>query len=378
MARRKRIGLIFCVNPNWMGGTHYVLNIINTLNYLPDEEKPQIFLVSNPTDFQFAKNYVDYPYLYQAKVTYNLIKRIINKIIRGITKKNLLSIIPVVKENLDVIFPVMNIKQFKSRGVKKYWIPDFQEKYLPFFFEDEEIKSRDTIIKQIIEKKGALVFSSYDALESFKIFYPEGYQGNENIYRFVVTLPNTKNLDRSKILSDLKLETPFFYCANQFWVHKNHKTLFEAVKILKDHGINILLICSGAPFDYRNPEYFKEISDFIDENKLRDNIRILGFIDRSTQLCLMEQCEAMIQPSLFEGWSTSVEEAKALNKFLILSDLNVHKEQAKENSLFFNRNSAQDLANKIELFLQNKPTIKIIDYQEKIVEAAYNLLKILN
>ncbi len=38
---------------------------------------------------------------------------------------------------------------------------------------------------------------------------------------------------------------------------------------------------------------------------------------------------ALINPSQFEGWSTTVEEAKSLGVKMLLSDLEVHKEQAK-------------------------------------------------
>jgi glycosyltransferase involved in cell wall biosynthesis len=55
----------------------------------------------------------------------------------------------------------------------------------------------------------------------------------------------------------------------------------------------------------------------------------------------------MINPSYFEGWSTTVEEGKSFSKRLILSDINVHREQS-PNSLFFNPNSPEELANCIE------------------------------
>ncbi|MFM6026689.1 MAG: glycosyltransferase, partial [Dolichospermum sp.] len=50
------------------------------------------------------------------------------------------------------------------------------------------------------------------------------------------------------------------------------------------------------------------------------------------------------QPSLFEGWSTVIEDAKSLGKNLIASDLDVHLEQSPINCRFFNRSSAEELA----------------------------------
>jgi hypothetical protein len=55
----------------------------------------------------------------------------------------------------------------------------------------------------------------------------------------------------------------------------------------------------------------------------------------------------VIQPSLFEGWSTVVEDARCLGKKLILSDFPVHLEQDPPGSVFFDRNSPEQLADLI-------------------------------
>ena len=49
----------------------------------------------------------------------------------------------------------------------------------------------------------------------------------------------------------------------------------------------------------------------------------------------MAYSAAVINPSRFEGWSTSVEEAKTFQKPLLLSDIAVHREQAPTLGHFF-------------------------------------------
>jgi glycosyltransferase involved in cell wall biosynthesis len=53
---------------------------------------------------------------------------------------------------------------------------------------------------------------------------------------------------------------------------------------------------------------------------------------------------ALINPSLFEGWSSTVEEAKSLGKMILLSDIPVHREQNPQRSLFFGCNDPRELA----------------------------------
>jgi hypothetical protein len=87
---------------------------------------------------------------------------------------------------------------------------------------------------------------------------------------------------------------------------------------------------------------------YIHLNDLHDNIRILGYMDRVEQLCIMKHSIAIIQPSLFEGWSTVVEDAKALNKYVLLSNLDVHREQISINASFFDPFNKEDLKNQAE------------------------------
>src|SRR5690606_16162197 len=84
------------------------------------------------------------------------------------------------------------------------------------------------------------------------------------------------------------------------------------------------------------------------------------------QLCLMKHSISILQPSLFEGWSTTVEDAKQLNVRIILSDISVHKEQNPQNGFFFNRLDPKDLADKILYVFSNRPALKDIDYIENI------------
>ena len=59
---------------------------------------------------------------------------------------------------------------------------------------------------------------------------------------------------------------------------------------------------------------------------------------------LLRDAIALINPSKFEGWSTSVEEAKSAGKHVILSDIPVHKEQAPERGSYFSPDDPEQLA----------------------------------
>jgi glycosyltransferase involved in cell wall biosynthesis len=80
---------------------------------------------------------------------------------------------------------------------------------------------------------------------------------------------------------------------------------------------------------------------------LERHIRILGLLPAGEQLQLVRRAAALVQPSLFEGWSTVVEEARALGKTVFLSDLPVHREQNPPGARYFPPRDAGALADLI-------------------------------
>ena len=100
--------------------------------------------------------------------------------------------------------------------------------------------------------------------------------------------------------------------------------------------------------DYRNSEYYNSLIKIIDDNNISDRLSILGFIDRKEQIALMHKAEMVLQPSLFEGWGTVVEDSKVLDKTVILSDIAVHREQMNDKCYLFDPEDSESLILSIE------------------------------
>jgi glycosyltransferase involved in cell wall biosynthesis len=245
-------------------------------------------------------------------------------------------------------------------------------------FSQSDIQGRNKAILDSIQSGHPIVFSSEDALRDFRTFYDTTAEVKSYIYHFAVSIPKYNSSMREEVFKKYEIQGKFFFCANQFWVHKNHMTLFRAVKRLKEKGKNVVVYCSGGSNDYRSKDYYQSVLNYIAENHLEENIKLLGLIERNDQLCLMSESLAIIQPSLFEGWSTSVEEAKALNRYLIISDIPLHREQVVQNALFFEPKNDEELANKIAQIYDCPPKIIPYDYKEDIRKAGRTFMSIVN
>ena len=137
---------------------------------------------------------------------------------------------------------------------------------------------------------------------------------------------------------------------------------------------NIKIVFTGRYNDERNKIYVDELKAFIAKHQLEKNILLTGFISRSEQVNLMKHAKAIIQPSFFEGWSTVVEDAKALNKFLVVSDIQVNREQIKNDVLFFDPKDHLKLADYLRKLNDKKSITTLLDYNENIEDSKNVLL----
>lgn len=376
---RTEIAILYLFSKKWVAGAYYIQNLIQALNTLEDVKKPLINVFCNCKEtFVELVNETKYPYLAYHYYDYSskfVVVKMISKFGAVFNYNNYKKIgaLNLKKSHNICVYPVGDLSEVLFPQRILVWIPDFQEKYYPNLFSKIELFLRKKMQLRYVKNNVPIVFSSHDAENDFKKYYP---QANNSTYvlQFAVSHPDFSDISISKLKTKFNFEGEYFFCANQFWKHKNHLFLFKAYKKYLDNGGNKLLVCSGALSDFRNKKYNDEIKDFIDNNKLKNKIKILGFIDRREQLCLMNNSYAVIQPSLFEGWSTVVEDVKKLNKFIFVSNLKVHLEQNPINSSFFDPTDINDLAYKM---LNTDISCVEYNYQNNIKEFAETFFKII-
>jgi len=379
MAERKHINLIYRYDDNWMGGTYYILNIIKSLKLLSDDQKPELLIlhpIGCPLD---GVTNLDYPFIsFRAlNLKISVQKRLVNKLFYYLNGKRIFNY-KLPSDLLPNTYPLyfdMSDEQI-SKGF--YWIPDFQEEYYPEFFSELEIRARKSLNTALLENKSDIVFSSQNALNDYNRFYPKNHN-NKVVLNFASFVDESfRKIEINTLLEKFKIIKPYFIVPNQFWKHKNHKVVLEALVLLKDKNPDFQVVFTGKLTDFRNPEYSDQILQFVKENGIEDYVLFLGFIDRAEQLKLMSCAIAIIQPSLFEGWSTVVEDSKVINQFILVSDIPLHREQIKNNNIFFNPHSAIDLAEKMESFRMKEMVPVNINYKDFQLKFAQDFISIFN
>lgn len=380
MAPRKKLGIPLIYDESWVGGMYYVFNIINALNFLPEEKKPELVIFYRSDSIKEKLKGLTYPFIttLPLKKSPALAERILMKIQKLLSGR--ISYRPqYAKGTIDFIFPcdahVQGFLYCLKRIRTIYWIPDFQHKYLPHFFDTREIESRDNSFAKIAMGRNQLVLSSEESKRDFLKFYPE-HNAEIFVISFATVLPPYEHIRMEDLRVKYGITKPYFISPNQFWAHKNHIVLLKAVALLKKKGYNYQVFFTGKEHDYRNPDYVTGLKKYIAENQIEEYIHFLGFIDRADQLQLMNHAIAVVQPSLFEGWSTVVEDSKAMDQTLILSSLKVHKEQCGEKAIYFEPTNEQELADILEKCLVEKIRFPTNAYHNKILKYADQIMNL--
>ena len=381
MAKRTRIGLVFSYDEDWIAGAYYILNIIHALKTVDKEEQPHIVILSKKKEnYDLVLSETNYPYLSFFKFgswkPFTLAERVLNKLWRVFLNRKFIEQ-KIVQPKIDFLYP-KQVESVQVKGLSRInWIPDFQEEFLPHFFSEEEVRNRKKYQGEIVCNGDIVVFSSKNAQTHYNKLYPLS-EAKQFVLPFAVTHPDYSKQKIDLLLEKYDLPTKYFFSPNQFWAHKNHGLILEAVKQLKDSGLEVTVAFSGKENDYRNLNYVSELKEFVKINHLQENIKFLGFIDRTEQLCIMKNAVAIVQPSLFEGWSTVVEDAKALQKHIILSNLEVHKEQISQGVTFFDPSNSNELVDILRNLQRNHPKSNSINYNNDLIKFGQKFMDLVN
>jgi len=341
----------------WTGGTAYMDNLFSALRkYCSNEIK--IYLVAPKKDYRVDKRIRElvHKIIITDILSKHSIKWIRRKIEYTLFNKETIYEKLLLEKRIDCIFARRIFG--KNFGIPIVaWIPDFQYLHLPEMFSKREIERRRKFHKRIVENSDIIVLSSNDAKKDFNFMYPEKIN-KVRVASFIARVPaNIFSQDLNNILKKYEIPKKFFYLPNQFWKHKNHITVFRAVRILRQRNIHVNVVCTGRENDQRNPHYYGHLLSFVKHNNLNQNIYFLGLIPHDEVYSLMHQSICVINPSLFEGWSTTVEECKSLGKNMILSNIGVHREQAPPLSKYFEPLDYEDLADTMERLWSNPSSV---------------------
>jgi glycosyltransferase involved in cell wall biosynthesis len=231
-----------------------------------------------------------------------------------------------VNAGVDVFFPIPPCENSGTPYV--FWLPDFQYLRRPDLLSPEICRQLEEYFRLHVSRCTRIVLSSEDARRDFARVFPNDLD-RTHVVRFC-SVPDDDwwRLDPLAVATAHRLPGRFLIVSNQFTRHKNHIVLIKALALMRARGLDpVSLVFTGSTFDHRGESYVEQVRQEAIDGHVDGQIHILGLIPRSEQIALLRRSLAVLQPSMFEGWSTIIEDAKTLGKPVLASDLPVHGEQ---------------------------------------------------
>lgn len=132
---------------------------------------------------------------------------------------------------------------------------------------------------------------------------------------------------------------PFVFYPANFWAHKNHHRLLQALALLRDRGLAVPCVFTGSLLG-RPAEWEAMVA----ETGLGGQVTHLGHCPRPTLSWLFRHARALVFPSLFEGFGIPVIEAMQCGCPVACSGTTALPEIATGRALFFDPNDPASIA----------------------------------
>jgi glycosyltransferase involved in cell wall biosynthesis len=150
-------------------------------------------------------------------------------------------------------------------------------------------------------------------------------------------LDQVHSMSKDAVLGKYRLEEGHFFYPAQFWAHKNHIRILEALLLLKADGWDPKVVFCGKDFGGRS-----HLEAFVSNQGLQKQVMLLGFVPAEDMRGLYESSIAVVMPTYFGPTNLPPLEAWSLGKPLIYS---AHlAEQAGDAALLVDPDNAGELA----------------------------------
>lgn len=350
----KRLVIVLTMLPHHGGKYQYSLSVLNSFR---DQSHFNIVVLyydehwNNliPKEFYKIKINKDIKIIQGIKLLISLIPfgdiliRLLSNIFFSIHKK-----IHDIKPDL-VIYPGGETLSYENKYKSVVPVFDIMHKYESY----PEINSfrinysRNLHYKRVVKNASIIFVDS----EVGKLQLKESYPCKNSLK--IIKLPYTAPpYVFTRIKGSFKIDLPkkyLFYPA-QFWKHKNHKNLIEALEILKTkHKVKIDLVLVGA-----KKNYYLNVLDVIKKYGLENQIHYFNYVQNDELVYLYKNAFALIMTSTLGPTNIPPLEAIALGCPVIVSDVYAAKEQLDDSALYFNPKDSEDISNKILCLLKNK------------------------
>lgn len=252
-----------------------------------------------------------------------------------------------------MIYPISISLSFEARIPYILAVHDLQHRLQPHFPEvsaNGEWKEREYIFRNGIRNATMLLADSEVGREDILTFYGETGLNPKRVKvlpllpssRLASTVPET---DQVQVRGRYSLPERYLFYPAQFWPHKNHQRIIEALAVLRQReNLQIPIAFCGSHSGRIRTETFDECMSTAARLEIAKQIYYLGYVPDEDISALYAGAVALVMPTFFGPTNIPVLEAWKLDCPVISSDIRGIREQTRDAALLVAPDSVDAIA----------------------------------
>jgi glycosyltransferase involved in cell wall biosynthesis len=172
---------------------------------------------------------------------------------------------------------------------------------------------------------------------------------------------NVSEAERRRVRLKYRLPERYLFYPAQFWPHKNHLRIVQALAVLKqDRGLAIPMVFCGSHSGAMREQVFRDVMTLASTQHLEGLIHNLGYLPDEDISVMYAEAAALVMPTFFGPTNIPILEAWAYGCPVITSDIRGIREQVTDAGLLVHPRSVEALADAIyRLWTDDKLSITL-------------------
>ena len=244
---------------------------------------------------------------------------------------------------------------------------DLMHRYHPEIPElNEKFKEREILYTYECEHATRILVDSEVGKQHVLECYGDGTSELGNKIRILPFIPSDYIYEAEDIEElPYSIFPKYIFYPAQFWTHKNHTRLLQAIQKLKEKGIIINLVLVGSE---QNNE--QTVENMIEQYGIQDQVKILGYVNNLEMVYLYKHARALVMPTLLGPTNIPQLEAFVLHCPVATSRIYAIPEQVGDAALLFDPLNVEEIAHCIErLWVDDELCQELINKGQKKAEA---------
>ncbi|MDZ4169192.1 MAG: glycosyltransferase family 1 protein [Coriobacteriia bacterium] len=155
---------------------------------------------------------------------------------------------------------------------------------------------------------------------------------------------DTSGAARARVREEYDLPERYLFYPAQFWPHKNHRRIVEALALLAAEGVRVPIVFAGTHTGEIRERTFAEVLEVAQGAGIADLVYAPGYVADEAMAALYASALALVMPTFFGPTNIPVFEAFQLGCPVITSDMRGIREQAGDAALLVDPESSADIA----------------------------------